>query len=582
MSKKTKSPSPAETGGVQIPTATAANVMVVENIPLKLIKVPKDKKDRTRDDAFWEYVRGLAASMAQSGLINPITVFGETENYAVVAGECRYEAAKLLEWTEIPAYALKDAKEAADVRAAENLQRLDLNDDQKAMVIAELIDREIDKHGDTDVRVLNADRERAIAIVASRIGWTPKNVRRFSFLGELPTEVRTLAAAGRLSLEHCRVLAMVPDDETCISLAKRNAAGEDLAKEPMGALNDLTREVNRELATLSRVIWDKSLAFAGGPACNVCPDNSLNRTGLFDGHGKGWAKNGQIYGTNVDFESAAQAGGVCLKLSCFRAKTTASKSCIRGAGDRIATKLKALKPAQRAEAQRNLEAEAVSRNKFVLPTVFGKQLRERIKARVSASSAKSGAGGVRMTAPKKMSAEATAASKYESALMEWGQAALEAITKAVRAQPRRRELLRIIDRIDGVQDYSARKPTTHKNLQKFRHLAVIVADPNAGSFDALVEYTDKADDLDLYDWSDDAIHIIGTAVAPKMKPRPMLEDFLPKPEAKKPPAKSHAAGKPKPSAKPAGKKKSKKGRSKAATAADVADLHDKLARGEDD
>lgn len=98
-------------------------------------------------------IDSLAASMGRNGLINPITVLhlpgleipdGQKttdDEYEIVAGRRRLEAAKVLGWTEIPAtiYSYGEAREE-EVQLAENVNRLDMHPLDEAVLYKRLID----------------------------------------------------------------------------------------------------------------------------------------------------------------------------------------------------------------------------------------------------------------------------------------------------------------------------------------------------------------------------------------------------------------------------------------------------------
>lgn len=87
-------------------------------IPLNRIRVGERKRKPSRD------VSGLAASMGQLGLLQPIHV---TDDFHLIAGFHRLAAAKLLKWDAIDAYVFTgSALDAELIQIDENLQRVDL------------------------------------------------------------------------------------------------------------------------------------------------------------------------------------------------------------------------------------------------------------------------------------------------------------------------------------------------------------------------------------------------------------------------------------------------------------------------
>lgn len=90
------------------------------NIPLKDIIIPSRKRGINADKA-----KGLAGSIAQNGLINPITL---DDTNSLLAGLHRIEAVKILGWETIPARIIGglDALQAELIEIDENLIRDEL------------------------------------------------------------------------------------------------------------------------------------------------------------------------------------------------------------------------------------------------------------------------------------------------------------------------------------------------------------------------------------------------------------------------------------------------------------------------
>lgn len=88
------------------------------NAPIKTITVPDNRLRELRDYS------GLAASMEEIGLLQPITV---TESGVLVSGRHRLEAARSLGWETIPVFTVEDNDlQNRLVEIDENLKRLDL------------------------------------------------------------------------------------------------------------------------------------------------------------------------------------------------------------------------------------------------------------------------------------------------------------------------------------------------------------------------------------------------------------------------------------------------------------------------
>jgi ParB family chromosome partitioning protein len=106
--------------------------MKVHNVLVGLIDRPA-VPDRLSIDP--DYIRELAASIAEVGLMSPIVLTPRGGRYEIVAGDCRYQAFLFLGRTEIPAFVQElDAESVSISRATENLQRKDLTIIEEARI----------------------------------------------------------------------------------------------------------------------------------------------------------------------------------------------------------------------------------------------------------------------------------------------------------------------------------------------------------------------------------------------------------------------------------------------------------------
>ena len=106
--------------------------MKVQNILLSLVDRPA-VPDRLSIDP--EYIKELAASIEEIGLMNPVILCPRGNRFEVVAGDCRYQAFLSLGRKEIPAFVQDlDAQQVSVTRATENLQRKDLTVIEEARI----------------------------------------------------------------------------------------------------------------------------------------------------------------------------------------------------------------------------------------------------------------------------------------------------------------------------------------------------------------------------------------------------------------------------------------------------------------
>ncbi len=163
-------------------------------LPPELIR-PNPAQPRRHFDP--EGLRELADSIAQHGLLQPLTVRQAGGIYELVAGERRLRAARLAGLTELPCLLLRlDGQQSSLAALVENLQRQDLTCWEEAEGIARLI------------RVYGLSQEQA----AARLGKSPSAVaNKLRLLKHSPAVRRALEEAG-LSERHARALLRLPEE----------------------------------------------------------------------------------------------------------------------------------------------------------------------------------------------------------------------------------------------------------------------------------------------------------------------------------------------------------------------------------
>lgn len=148
----------------------------------------------------------LAASIKETGVLQPVIVRKRGRGYEIVMGERRWRAAGLAGLKTVPAVVREvDDRDALAMALAENLQREDLNPVEKARAFKKLID------------TLGLTQAQA----ASRLGLSRTAVSNTLRLLELPARVKEMVASGRLTAGHARALLAVKDSRRMLSLAKR-------------------------------------------------------------------------------------------------------------------------------------------------------------------------------------------------------------------------------------------------------------------------------------------------------------------------------------------------------------------------
>jgi ParB family chromosome partitioning protein len=163
-------------------------------IPLARIREnPRQPRLRMDDGA----LEGLAESIRQHGVIQPILVTETIDGYTLVAGERRVRAARLAGLERIPAIVRQLAdRQQLELALVENLQREDLDPMEAAHAYRQLMD---------EFSFTQED-------LATRVGRARSTVANTLRLLDLHPAVQEAIAAALLSEGHARALGGLPTD----------------------------------------------------------------------------------------------------------------------------------------------------------------------------------------------------------------------------------------------------------------------------------------------------------------------------------------------------------------------------------
>jgi ParB family transcriptional regulator, chromosome partitioning protein len=172
-------------------------------LPLSKIKPNAGQPRKMFDE---EKLAELSDSIKQNGILQPLLVRKVGSSYEIVAGERRYQAAKLAGLAEVPVI-IKDISDEEVFKLAliENLQRADLTPIEEARGYRQLID-ERDLTQEELSKILSKSRS---AIT---------NTLR---LLDLPAEIQSLVEDGLITAGHARAILAVPTEEGRLKLAKK-------------------------------------------------------------------------------------------------------------------------------------------------------------------------------------------------------------------------------------------------------------------------------------------------------------------------------------------------------------------------
>jgi ParB family chromosome partitioning protein len=150
----------------------------------------------------------LAASIRESGIVQPILVRKVGDRYQIIAGERRWRAAQQLGLTQVPVTLREVADEQVlELALVENIQREDLAPLEEAHAYQRLHE---------EFRLTQEQ-------LAQKVGKDRSTVANTMRLLRLPQEVRDLLTAGRLDAGHGRALLALEHPEAQVELARETA-----------------------------------------------------------------------------------------------------------------------------------------------------------------------------------------------------------------------------------------------------------------------------------------------------------------------------------------------------------------------
>src|SRR5216683_509597 len=169
------------------PSSTESGTTTLE-LPIDSISPNPQQPRKAFDD---KALHDLAASLKQSGVLQPVVVRRLGDGYQLIVGERRWRAAKLAGITRIPAL-IREASDAQSLELAlvENLLREDLNPMEEAEAYQRLL---------TEFTWTQEE-------LGQRVGKDRSSVANCLRLLKLPELIQADLRAGRLTMGHARAL----------------------------------------------------------------------------------------------------------------------------------------------------------------------------------------------------------------------------------------------------------------------------------------------------------------------------------------------------------------------------------------
>ena len=171
--------------------------MKKEVVKIKLSKIIPNK-NQPRLDFYDASIKGLAESIKENGLLQPVTVRKAGNQYELIAGERRYRACMLNGQKDIEAIILeKTDDESANLALIENLQREDLNAIEQALAMK---------------RIMKSEKLTQNEL-ADKLGYKQSTVANKLRLLRLPEYVKKAISQDIITERHARALLNLPSEQ---------------------------------------------------------------------------------------------------------------------------------------------------------------------------------------------------------------------------------------------------------------------------------------------------------------------------------------------------------------------------------
>ena len=152
-----------------------------------------------------ELLEGLASSIKEYGILEPIIVKKSIKGYEIVAGERRSIAAKMAGLSEVPAI-IRDFndEEMMSIALLENIQRENLNIIEEALAYKKMIE------------VMHITQEE----LSTKVGKSRSHITNILGILKLPSKVQELVLNNKITMGHARCLSKLEDESEIFSLAQ--------------------------------------------------------------------------------------------------------------------------------------------------------------------------------------------------------------------------------------------------------------------------------------------------------------------------------------------------------------------------
>jgi ParB family chromosome partitioning protein len=200
----------------------------INEIPLDKIK---PNPLQPRNEFKMEKLEELADTIREYGIIQPIIVQKEKDDYILVAGERRFRAAKIAGLKTIPAIIKEyEKRQLMEITLVENLQREDLNPIEEAKAYKRLVEE----------FALSQEE------IGKKLGRSRSAITNSIRLLSLCDEVKNLLIEGGLTVGQARPLLALEKEEDQLNFANRIIKNKMTARQVEDQIKEYKNKKNKE------------------------------------------------------------------------------------------------------------------------------------------------------------------------------------------------------------------------------------------------------------------------------------------------------------------------------------------------
>lgn len=201
----------------------------IGSLPVDRITVNPFQPRKEFDETALEELRN---SIIENGVIQPVTVCRDGDNYQLISGERRLRAVTTAGFKFIPAYVIEAHADASKLELAliENIQREDLNAIEVALALKSLVNK------------CNLTQDE----VAQKVGKNRSTVSNFLRLLKLPRQIQDSIRSREISSGHARALINLPNEHLQLKVWRQIMDRQLSVRQTEALVNNMFKDKPKE------------------------------------------------------------------------------------------------------------------------------------------------------------------------------------------------------------------------------------------------------------------------------------------------------------------------------------------------